>query len=237
MNAIKVLISLFALSLLAILTFSLSKSWFFIDRGISLAKEDVSKEEQIEKDPITSDELEKDARVIWKNYVYYPLELSKEEGNIGFDKVLQHAKNLVFINLNTGKLHKVFEKKVYIYDFFPGDFSKKEVVSYEREALQNGIDIGNKFIILLMSEDTNKDGYLNYKDKARVFVYDPMDEKLIDILPENYYFEKLLLNTRKNILCMIVRKLADKRSKQIRSQIFIYDSTTEKGLLVEDPDQ
>ncbi len=229
-----IIITFFVLSLLAILTFSLSKSWNYFDKGINLSDEENTKEEIIEKETGYSDEILRESKVIWKNYVYYPSDLSTEEGSIGPNKILHHARNLTFINISNGKLHTIFEKKVYIFDFFPGDFSVKQNNLSSTENKIDQIDIGNKFIILIMTIDTNKDGYLNYKDKARVLIYDPLEEKLHDILPENYFFESLLMNTKKNNLVMVVRKLSDSKILPRPSQIFIYDTNIDKGILVED---
>jgi hypothetical protein len=226
------ILSFIGLSLLAILTFSLSKSWMYLDRGINLSDEENPKEEIIEKDPYSSDDLLRESKVIWKNFIYYPTDLNKEEGSIGPNKILHHARNLTFLNLSNGKIHSIFEKKVYIYDYFPGDLSIPEGDFPHNKNKFNQIDIGNKFIILIMTIDTNKDGYLNYKDKARVLIYDPLDEKLSDILPENYFFESLLMNTKKNILALVVREWGNKKSVTHPSQFFIYDSILDKGILV-----
>ncbi len=217
---------------MAILTFSLSKSWMYLDKGINLSDEENPKEEVIEKEINTSDDLLRESKVIWKNFIYYPTDLIKEEGSIGPNKILHHAKNLTFVNLSNGKLRNIFEKKVYIYDYFPGDLSLSDSELTTSKNKGNQIDIGNKFIILIMSIDTNKDGYLNYKDKARVLVYDPAEEKVSDILPENYFFESLLMNTKKNILALVVRQGNDKKSTLFPSQFFIYDSLLDKGILV-----
>jgi hypothetical protein len=237
LNKLKITILLFCISLLAILTFSLSKSWFFLDRGINLAKEETGKEETVEKEIIQSDEVERESRVIWKSFIYYPTELIREDDSSGPQKILHHARNLTFINLNNGKLHKVFEKKVYIYDYIPGDFSKTQTSFSTQEEITDSIDIGNKFIILVMTIDTNKDGYLNYKDKARIFIYDPLEEKLSDILPENYFYEKILLNTKKNTLAFIVKKLNQTKKESYPSQIFLYDSLNDKGLIIVDDEK
>jgi len=208
-----------------------------LDRGINLAKEETGKEEAVEKEIIQSDEVERESRVIWKSFIYYPTELNREDDSSGPQKILHHARNLTFINLNNGKLHKVFEKKVYIYDYFPGDFSKTQTSFSTQEEITDSIDIGNKFIILVMTIDTNKDGYLNYKDKARIFIYDPSEEKLSDILPENYFYEKILLNTKKNTLAFIVKKLNQSRKQSYPSQIFLYDSLIDKGMIIIDDEK
>ena len=234
MNKLQIILLFIGISLLAILTFSLSKSWFFLDRGINLAKEESGKEETVEKEIVQSDEVERESRVIWKSFIYYPTDLIREDDSSGPQKILHHARNLTFINLNNGKLHKVFEKKVYIYDYFPGDYSKTQTSFSSQEVITDSIDIGNKFIILVMTIDTNKDGYLNYKDKARIFIYDPLEEKLSDILPDNYFYEKILLNTKKNTLAFIVKKLNQTKKETYPSQIFLYDSLNDKGIIIVD---
>jgi hypothetical protein len=208
-----------------------------LDRGINLAKEETGKEETVEKEIIQSDEVERESRVIWKSFIYYPTELIREDDSSGPQKILHHARNLTFINLNNGKLHKVFEKKVYIYDYIPGDFSKTQTSFSTQEEITDSIDIGNKFIILVMTIDTNKDGYLNYKDKARIFIYDPLEEKLSDILPENYFYEKILLNTKKYTLAFIVKKLNQTKKESYPSQIFLYDSLNDKGVIIVDDEK
>ncbi len=237
MNKLQIILLFIGISLLAILTFSLSKSWFFLDRGINLAKEESGKEETVEKEIVQSDEVERESRVIWKSFIYYPTDLMREDDSSGPQKILHHARNLSFINLNNGKLHKVFEKKVYIYDYFPGDYSKTQTSFSSQEVITDSIDIGYKFIILVMTIDTNKDGYLNYKDKARIFIYDPLEEKLSDILPENYFYEKILLNTKKNTLAFVVKKLNQSKKETYPSQIFLYDSLNDKGIIIVDDEK
>jgi hypothetical protein len=59
------IITFFSLSLLAILTFSLSKSWNYFDKGINLSDEENTKEEVIEKDILYSDEITKSHNFIY----------------------------------------------------------------------------------------------------------------------------------------------------------------------------
>lgn len=226
----KVFIFILGISLLALLTFTLSKSWVIFERGIQISVEESQGEETLELKP-SGDSL-KEAKVIWKNFIYYPTDLSREDGNIGFDKTLNHATNLTFVNLTTGKLRRLFDRKVYIYDFLPGDFSRNE--SILGEADKSLLDIGNKFILIVMTQDTNKDGYLNQRDRSKVYLYDPGDEKLSDILPENFYFERLFLNTKKNTLALFIRKEQTLNEKNPPLKFFIYDTQSEKGILVDE---
>jgi hypothetical protein len=169
--------------------------------------------------------------VLWKNYLFYPSELVREAGGFGPDEVMNHAKNLTFINLQTGKTKKVFKNKVYIHDFFLGEFQKKNTknIELQREIL----DISDRLLIFAMTVDTNKDGFLNQKDLIKVFVYNPVEEKLYDILPEKYYFQKLLFNTNKNILVLIIKELNEnKKEEEISSVVFTYNTITKQGNLI-----
>ena len=89
-------------------------------------------------------------------------------------------------------------------------------------------------VIFAMQVDTNKDGFLNNKDLIQIFLYHPQDEKLDEILPEDYYFERLLLNTRKNLLVCIIKKQPDPKSKEKESKpaIYTYDVITKKGTII-----
>lgn len=225
----RTLLVLFGVSLLALLTFSLSKSWVNFDRGVNINTEETPEVET--EIPLSGDSL-KEARVIWKTFLFYAIEPSREEGNIGIPKTLNHARNLSFVNLSTGKVQSVFEKKVYIHDFFPGDLTKEDP-SGTAEGEKNGIEIGNKFILIAMTQDTNRDGYLNQKDRARVYIYDPGEEKTTDILPDNYYFDKIFLGTKKNTLVFLVYRDITPAPNKTISQIYIYDTLNERGTLVE----
>ena len=57
-----IIITFFVLSLLAILTFSLSKSWNYFDKGINLSDEESTKEEIIEKETGYSDEILRESK-------------------------------------------------------------------------------------------------------------------------------------------------------------------------------
>ncbi|MCB1143963.1 MAG: hypothetical protein H7A24_09690 [Leptospiraceae bacterium] len=236
MEKLKTLVILIGISILAILTFSLSKSWFIYenrDRGIEINEPDTKSTVSVVKKIEYSDALSSDSKILWKNFIYFPHDLNKEESDYGQDNVLHHAKNLTFINLTTGKIRKVFEKKVYIWDYFTGESIKKSIPFPGSEPIEDTIDVGQKVVILAMTRDSNGDGFLNQKDNAEVFVYDPSEEKLISILPEGYYFEKFLYNSRKNQLVSIIKKNHEPKSPPTPSAVFSYDVNLEKGILIE----
>ncbi|MDX1958212.1 MAG: hypothetical protein SFU98_06545 [Leptospiraceae bacterium] len=236
MEKLKLFILIFVLALVAMFAYILSKSWFFFDKGIELKEEETIKEEK--KEPsFPKDSVSEHAKVIWKNFIYYPIELNSETGEgFGPEKFINHAKNLTFINLSNGKLKKVFKKKTYIWDYFSGEFTKVTKPYSEGEEVKETLDIGNKMVILAMTEDTNHDGFLNQKDKIKLFVYDPLEEELISILPEDYYLEKILYNSRKNILASVVRKYINDNGKEeiFPPSVLIYDAQKNKKTLVED---
>ncbi|MBK8393959.1 MAG: hypothetical protein IPL26_01785 [Leptospiraceae bacterium] len=214
-----------------ILIYSLSKSWLYFEKGVELNEEPQTTETLVKETP--KDTLSENSRVIWKNYLYYPTDLVREAGGFGPEEVMNHARNITFVNLTTGKVRKLFEKKIYILDYFPGEFTKK--TSKNNEVQKDSIDIGNRMLIFAMQIDTNKDGFLNNKDLIQVFIYSPQEEKLDEILPKGYFFEKLLLNTRKNTLVSVVKKQADTKEADeelTTSAIFTYDVVEKKGTII-----
>jgi hypothetical protein len=216
--------------ILLVLVYSLAKSWLILQDYSVKVNEPSSKKNVVVKEP-PHDYLLENSRVLWKNYLFYPSELVREAGGFGPDEVMNHAKNLTFINLQTGKTKKVFKNKVYIHDFFLGEFQKKNTknIELQREIL----DISDRLLIFAMTVDTNKDGFLNQKDLIKVFVYNPVEEKLYDILPEKYYFQKLLFNTNKNILVLIIKELNEnKKEEEISSVVFTYNTITKQGNLI-----
>ena len=214
-----------------ILIYSLFKSWLYFEKGVELNEEPPTTEAFVKETP--KDTLSENSRVIWKNYLYYPTDLVREAGGFGPEEVMNHARNITFVNLSTGKVKKLFNKKVYILDYFPGDFTKK--TTKNNEVQKDFLDIGNRMIIFAMQIDTNKDGFLNNKDLIQVFIYSPQEEKLDEILPKGYFFEKLLLNTRKNTLVSVVKKQADTKEADeelTTSAIFTYDVVEKKGTII-----
>lgn len=231
MEKIRYILIIFFLCLLAVLTFSLTKGTSFLDRGIELKEEpDLSKNNSVKEPP--KDPVEENAKIIWKNYLFFPQELSQESGGFGPDGVMNHARNLFFADLNSGKLIRLFNRKVYIWDYFPGEFKRKGRPQETSPA--DSIDLGQKLIIIAITEDTNKDGFLNQKDGKQIFLYDPEDEKLQELLPENCYFEKLLFNTRKNLLAAMVKKVSmEDGVKTEEICIFSYDTASKKSHIIQ----
>lgn len=220
----------------SVLTYALIRSFVrYEEQGIDL------KEEKIEEHSETTSEIRlpsvdilENSKILWKNFLYYPTEPTYEEGSWGPKKVMTHAKNLTFINLSTGRVKKLFHQKVFIWDFFPGEFTKFSTANnYEKEVTHSEnliVDIGQRIILLVITKDTNGDGFLNQKDKLKLFIYEPSSEILSDILPEGYFFEKLLYNSKKDTLVMIVS--AGEGSERTKYSVFIYDVNTQKSTLV-----
>lgn len=96
-----------------------------------------------------------------------------------------------------------------------------------------------------MTEDTNKDGFLNQKDRKQVFVYNPVSANLVGVLPKKYSLEKFLTSPGKERLVMIVSLEEEKEeSKKKKSAttvklpeitFYIYDIRKGRGTLVERP--
>lgn len=229
MEKIKLTIITLISIIVIILIYSLSKSWFFFEKGVELNEEIVSSEEPVVKE-IPKDSLIENANIIWKNFAYYPTDLSKEAGGIGSDGVMMHAKNLTFVNLTTGKVKRLFEKKVFIWDYFSGEYVKTYLKNNEER--KDLLELSNTFLIFAITVDTNKDGFLNTKDKIRLFTYNPAEEELLDIYPEEYYYERLLFNTKKNILITIIKKF-DEKKEDTKPVIYTYDVATKKGMIIQ----
>ncbi|MBP9887097.1 MAG: hypothetical protein KBF93_12425 [Leptospiraceae bacterium] len=231
MEKIKTFVVTVIVIITVILIYSLSKSWLYFEKGVELNEEPQTTETLVKESP--KDTLSENSRVVWTNYLYYPTDLLREAGGFGPDEVMNHAKNITFVNLNTGKVTKLFEQKVYILDYFLGEFRKK--IKKNDEVLKESLDIGNRMLIFAMKIDTNKDGFLNNKDLIQIFIYSAQDEKLDEILPQGYFFERLLLNTRKNLLVCIVKKQPDPKSKveESKSAIYTYDVVTKKGTIIQ----
>ncbi|MCB1178505.1 MAG: hypothetical protein KDK36_13045, partial [Leptospiraceae bacterium] len=232
MEKLKIGFLILLFSLVAILTYSLTRSWFFFDKGIDLTEEEPIIEEKKAPTPISNDAIFENAEVIWEKFLYYPTDLSTEQGGNGPTGILHHARNLTFVNLHNGIVSKVFAKKVYIWDYFPGEFAKKKSILDDNKENET-LDLGQIMIILAMTRDTNKDGFLNYKDKMKIFLYDPEEESLATVLPDEYYYEKMFFNTSKNILAMIVNKLPTKKEPSPSSKVYTYNISTKTGILVD----
>ncbi len=81
-----------------------------------------------DKQPLSSDTLDLEdgnGKVYWKQFFVYPLGLVTEPGGIGPDGYISHARNIYFVNLKSGSVKKLFPRDIYVWDFFPGEFTKK----------------------------------------------------------------------------------------------------------------
>lgn len=224
-----------------IVVYSLLKSWFVYDRGIEIAKTSSNKTEAVYVEP--DDDLMEYSSVAWGRFLYYPLGLNRDRENFGPRKTLNHAQNIVFVDLQSGRIRKVFSKSVYIWDYFYAPEISKTETESENSEPQNpdtfpGLKTGKRFVILGMPEDTNKDGYLNQKDSKKVFVYDPYIDELLPILPKKHYLEKILPDTPQDKLVMIVRKEEEPgtgKKKPNLPTLFIYDAVQKRGQVINRP--
>ncbi len=229
MEKIRLAVVILLLAILAILTFTLSKSWFVFDKGIELKEEEVAAEDA----PVEwKDDPGSFSKILWKDFLVYPTGLVKESGGFGPEEILHHAKNLTFVNLSNGNQNSLFEKKVYIWDYFPGAFRKKNPKNNSEDPQFDTVDIGNRLIVIAMTDDTNKDGFLNNRDKAKLFIYDPNEEILTKVVPEKFTFERLLYNAKKNTLVLVVKKDPKNKNEKELSAFLIYDVLTKKTQIV-----
>lgn len=226
--------------IIILIVFTLLKSWFVYDRGIELAKHPSNSIQTVYVEP--DDDLVEHSAVVWGKFLYYPLGLNRDRENFGPRKALNHAQNLVFVDLQTGRNRKVFNKSVYIWDYFYG--AEPEKLSSDSETQEVSEDVfpslktGKKFVIVGMPEDTNKDGYLNQKDSKKVFVYDPNYDELLPVLPKKFYLEKILPDTPENKLVMIVKREEESgpgKKKPNLPTLYIYDTLQKRGQMIERP--
>ncbi|WP_208721720.1 hypothetical protein [Leptospira mtsangambouensis] len=244
MEKFRVGVFLFFLLILAVLTFSLSKSWRLYDDGYEVTVETPESKEKDNKDntPEPSDSLDLEdgnGKIYWKQYFIYPHGLVTESGGFGPDGILSHARNLYSINLKDGKVQKLFPHDVYIWDFFVGDFAKKTVSNTIDDPKEDVLYLEKKIIILAVTEDSNLDGVLNYKDHKLVYLFDPETSGLQTVLPLGFHFRKLVYNSAKNHLTLVLgknpEKQINKRRKlpepEIKLHIFDYDASSSKGIL------
>ncbi|WP_187148081.1 hypothetical protein [Leptospira biflexa] len=242
MEKLRVGVFLFFLLILAVLTFSLSKSWRLYDGGYEVTVETPeSKEKDTSPEPTDSLDLEDgNGKIYWKQYFIYPHGLVTESGGFGPDGILSHARNLYSINLKDGKIQKLFVHDVYIWDFFVGEFSKKSVLNTIDDPKEDVLQIEKKILIFAVTEDSNLDGVLNYKDHKLVFLFDPETNQLSSILPTGFHFRKLLYNSLKNHLTLILGKNPDPLPKLNRKKppetitklhLYDYDVVSSKGVL------
>jgi hypothetical protein len=246
MEKFRIGIFLLLLLIVAVLTFSLTKSWRLYDSGYEVSVESTTENEnEKDKDAIAEptnviDLEDGNGKVFWKQFFVYPVGLVTEAGGFGPDGITSHARNLFFVNLKNGNVKKLFSRDVYVWDFVIGEFTKKVIANNIDEPKEDSLNIERKMIIIAAREDSNKDGVLNHKDYKRIFLYDPDRETLDDILPDGYVYRKIIFNTQKNNLALVVRKLPEivtekvkskKIEPQIQSEIYSYDIGLGKGIL------
>lgn len=252
MEKFRVGLFLFLLLVLAVITFSLTKSWNFYDTGYEVTvvstenknkASDKDKEKENVVEPTSELDLEDgNGKIFWKQFYFYPVGLVTETGGIGPEGITSHARNLFSLNLKTGSTKKLFPRDVYVWDYFTGEFSRKIIANDIDEPKEDSLSVERKLVLIAATLDSNKDGVLNHKDYKRVFLYDPDKELMIDILPFGYHYRKLIFNTAKNTLSMIVRKVpvltAPEKGKGKKvlvettlQEIYTYDLHTSKGVL------
>lgn len=194
-----------------------------------------------DKQPLSSDTLDLEdgnGKVYWKQFFVYPLGLVTEPGGIGPDGYISHARNIYFVNLKSGSVKKLFPRDIYVWDFFPGEFTKKITSNNIDEPKEEVLTIEKKMILIAVTEDSNGDGFLNQKDYRSLFIYDPEKENLESVLPKNYHFRKLIFNTGKNTLALVIGKnlpLTEKTkvkptNEDLAPEIFVLDLNTGKSL-------
>ncbi|XDD48863.1 hypothetical protein AB3N59_10445 [Leptospira sp. WS92.C1] len=247
MEKIRLGVYAFGIIVVAILVFTLSKSWFILDRGVELVEPGSTKEEPLTPADRSSD-LINHSVILWGRFLFYPFELSRET-IAGSRKTLNHARNLTVIDLEYGKPRKLFNRNVYIWDYFTGADREREIGETSEESemdsvLAVGLETGKNLILIGMTEDTNRDGFLNQRDRKQVFVYNPIASSLTAVLPRKYSLEKILPSSGKERLVMIVgleeekEEPKKKKSSLVRlpeTTFYIYDIRNGRGMLVDQP--
>lgn len=245
MEKIRIFLYSFIILLVGIIIFSLTKSWLVYDRGIQVIpvekeKSNEESETSVPEKKETWEDWPDNSRIHWKNVLVYPIGLNTESGGLGPDGVMHHARNLITVNLQTGKKRKLFGNSVYIWDYFAGEFNRRTGFSSSDEPRLDSLSLDSKIVIFAATIDTNLDGFLNNKDKKKVFLYDAIKDRLIDVLPEDVFFEKLLWNAGANRLALVVKKgilQGEEDSKQkfefSDPLFFIYDANLNKKTIVE----
>lgn len=245
---VRIIVFILALFVIALLTFSLSKSFSFLGSGYEVSvKEQKEEREDREQSIEPTDEIDLEngnGRVLWKQFFFYPVGLVTETGGLGPDGIISHARNLFSVNLRTGSVKRIFTRDAYIWDFFIGEFTRHNPLNNIDEPKEESLLIERRVLVFAAIFDTNKDGVLNQKDAKRLYLYDPDKEELLDILPLDYIFKDLVYDTGKNLLVTIVRKLEERKFLdnkpkkkpefvELAPQIFSYDVLLGKGVLTE----
>ncbi len=253
MEKFRIGIFLVFLLVVSVLTFSLTKSWKIYESGYEVTVEssdDKEKDKEIPNETTGAIDLEDGTgRVLWKQFFLYPIGLLTEAGGFGPEGIMSHSRNLISLNLKTGSTKRLFPRNVYVWDFFPGDFSKKIVYNNIDEPKEDTLSLERRLVILAATVDSNADGVLNHKDYKRLYLYDPDKEVLTDVMPAGYQFRKIIFNTQKNQLVLVVKKIPeiskasnvkpDKMEKTeekplpltIHQEIFSFDINTGVGQL------
>lgn len=197
MEKIRLGVYAFGIVIVGILVFTLSKSWFILDRGVELVEPGSSKEEPLTPADRSGDLLNHSV-VLWERYLFYPFELSRETV-AGHRKTLNHARNLTVVDLESGNPRKLFHRNVYIWDYFTGtDVVGNTTEESELDSvLASGISTGKNLILIGMTEDTNKDGFLNQKDRKQVFCLQSCECKSCRCSTEKIFFGKISYISRK----------------------------------------
>lgn len=246
MEKTRLFIFSFLILIAGILVFTLTKSWLVYDRGIQIIpavdetdpNEDSKEESREANDPPFDEDWKDQARIYGENALLYPVGLNTESGGLGPDGIMHHARNLITVNLQTGKKRKLFPKNVYVWDFFQADFRKKTGFTSGDEPKVDSLALDSKVLIFAATKDTNLDGFLNHKDKKKVFLYDTAKDRFTEVLSSDYYFEKILWNAGKNRLALVVRKAVveegtDRVKLKFESPVlFIYDAGSSRNTIV-----
>jgi hypothetical protein len=212
MEQIRVFIIAIIVIIIAILAFTLTKSWIVYDRGVQVEafnpKDLPEKNSDISVTPIkqNSSDWSENAKVFWKNTLVYPIGLVTESGGLSPEGISHRAKNLILVNLRTGIKKKLFPNNVFIWDFFPADFQKKSGFTTGDEPKFDSIQLEGKMLIFAATVDTNADGFLSNKDRKKLFMYDMNTDKFSELLPEHVFYEQLIWNAGKNRLALVVVK-------------------------------
>jgi len=86
--------------------------------------------------------------------------------------------NVSCFNITENKQKLFFDKPVLIKTvYFP---------SYLKDTLNGKPVTRDYFIVSVYNDDSNKDGFINFKDLRRIYLYNINGEKQKSLIPENY---------------------------------------------------